>query len=212
MEVVGKHSADHPKLAGAGDVDDVRSKVFYGAGDGCEMAKEAGVEAEILIERKCKEATRQLECSDVAFRKKARLSLCRPAACANAEKGEIAPSGEGLEVAAGVCHAIDFVEGVRKVGYAHQAAKRRLDRVRLAMGRTAGKQFGKTCFRAERGDDERIYFYGYCIPCAAYMGAASYSCIRFSDGLTQPLRPAQISTGEIRSTPCGGFRRLHGCP
>jgi hypothetical protein len=42
------------------------------------------------------------------------------AASTDAEKGQIAAAGEGLELTAGVGDSIDLVEGIREVGYAHQ--------------------------------------------------------------------------------------------
>jgi hypothetical protein len=50
---------------------------------------------------------------------------------ADAEKGQVPAAGEGLKMAAGVRHSIDFVERVGKVGDARHVYARRRVRKRI---------------------------------------------------------------------------------
>jgi hypothetical protein len=112
VEVVGESGAQHADLAGSGDVEKIGLEALEHIADEGDVTEKSWVEAEILFEGKGKKTAGQFEGPDVSVFGECLGTISG----ANAEKGQIAPTGKGFEVSAGVGHAVDFVKRVGKVG------------------------------------------------------------------------------------------------
>ena len=111
----GERGAEDAELAGAGDVEDVRTEAAEGAIDGARVAGEEGVEEEIFFEGDGGARAREFESVEVVD------GGGRGGAGADAEEGQAAAVGEGGEVAAGMGDAVDLVERVGEEGDARRA-------------------------------------------------------------------------------------------
>ena len=109
-----KPCAQHAYFAGSGDVNQVGPEALERLGDLAVVSRKGGVEAQILFDGKGEKAARQLERCTLPSSTKG----CGAVAGADPEKRQVAAAGEGLELAAGVGDAVDFMERVGEVSYA----------------------------------------------------------------------------------------------
>ena len=109
--MVRQPRAKNSNLAGPRDVNEVRLEAFQCFVDERNVSKENRIEAQILFKHEREKAARQFQRPYVSLFNDG----LRAVACADAEKGEIAPPGEVLKVTAGVGDSVDFVERVGKV-------------------------------------------------------------------------------------------------
>ncbi len=123
-QVVSQPRAQHPHLAGSGDVNQIRLELLQHLAYKRYVAQERKIEAQILFESKREKAARKLQRPDVAVLSDDRRA--RPGA--NAKKRQILPPRKGLKMAAGVRHPIHFMERVGKVSYTRRSSVHRLNR------------------------------------------------------------------------------------
>jgi hypothetical protein len=115
-QIVGEPGSESAELAGTGDVDDVGAEAEEFALDAGEVAGKERVEGEILLEADGGEAAGELEGLELAGLLEAGFSF----AGADAEEGQVVALCVGDEISAGVCDAVDLVEGVGEVGDARR--------------------------------------------------------------------------------------------
>src|SRR5271170_3365884 len=108
------------KLTWAGDVNDVRFKCLDRLGNVGQMPKKTEIATQIFFKRKRQKAALQLEAGYMRVGHMAHWSFPRP----DHQKGQIAPPGKCLKLAAGVGHSIDFMERVGKIGHTHKCKSR----------------------------------------------------------------------------------------
>jgi hypothetical protein len=87
-------------------VDQIGLEALKHLADERDVPQKNGVEAQIFFKSKGEEAARQLKRPDVAVFDEGLGAV----SCADTEKGQIAPPGKGLEVAARVGYAVDLVK------------------------------------------------------------------------------------------------------
>jgi hypothetical protein len=119
MIMVGHDGANHAEVIGAGDVDDVRTKIAQCAGNDRQMAKESEIEAQIFFQTEGERPARELKRRKLAFCQQARHT----SAGADRKKWQIPAADECLKLAAGMGHTIDLVERVREIGHARRCGK-----------------------------------------------------------------------------------------
>ena len=123
----GEKRADEAKFAGTGDMDDVRFELPHRASDQGQMAKESEIDAQVLLERKGKEAALQLKAGDPGAADIRLGTVSGP----HRKKRQIATLSKRLELTAGVGNPVYLMERVGKIGDAHKLSLDGLIRAHL---------------------------------------------------------------------------------
>src|SRR5579875_1318509 len=117
-EPPGINRAEQAKLAGSGDVNDVGAKPSERLADGLGMAKEEGIEREVLLHAYGPVAAVELQDADASLLHE----LVFEATGANAKHGDLAALSKGDEMTRRVRYAVHLVKTVREERDARHAA------------------------------------------------------------------------------------------
>ena len=111
----GGDCAEDAYVAGASEVNDVRVEIAQSRDYAGPVAGESKIEAHVVVEGDAGKGALEVELDVVTGGGELRLI-----AGVDAEEGEVAAACKGIEIAAGMGHAIDLVEGICEESYAHR--------------------------------------------------------------------------------------------